>query len=40
MAVERFAADHGKEVDTEKAANERACLTTRAMQLPATRLVV
>ena len=26
VAVKRFAADHGKEVDKEKAANERACL--------------
>ena len=39
MAVERFAADHGKEVDTEKAA-KRAGLPHRSdMQLPATRLV-
>ena len=26
VAVKRFAAEHGKEVDKEKAANERACL--------------
>ena len=26
VAIKRFEADHGKEVDREKAANERACL--------------